>query len=227
MGCEASSSSMAMTPMSGSIKVKYFPAHGRASGLRMMLMTAGMPVENIDVQMQDWPSMKMSPDAGEFGYLPIVVAPNGKIYQGTNNVMRGFGMKLGLYNLKSPMEMYKADSAADAFIDFFDAVAKCMKDPTDEGKKKGVETLLTTVAPNTFKFIERRLAGHKFISADKLCYADYSMASLYCDMVLNVNFPFAPALQKMVDAHPRTKAYFITMQQHVKGWLDKRPIRPM
>lgn len=38
--------------------------------------------------------------------------------------MRQIGAVHGLYNLQSPGEMYRADSAADAFFDVFNAIAK-------------------------------------------------------------------------------------------------------
>ena len=119
-----------------------------------------------------------------------------------------------MYNLKNPAEMYRADSAADVFFDVFNGIAKINFAPNPEAQKAALDSLMGSLLPNTFKFLENRLSklNCAYVSGDKLCYADFCWASFMCTIARNANFPFSGGVMQMIDMHPKTKEYLMRME---------------
>jgi len=134
----------------------YFGFHGRADSIRMLLNYLKKDFDNVEVEKPDWSAKQANGTAGEFGFLPMLTM-GPKDYQCTAPILRQIGANNGLYNLKNPVEMYRADSACDTFFDVFGAVAKINFAPNPEAQKAALESLMGTVVPNTFKFLENRL----------------------------------------------------------------------
>ena len=83
MGCDSSDAGTAMAPggaPGGKLQVYYFAGfYGRVDPIRQMLNHAGADWEDIGVSQDDWPAMKVSGAAGEFGAMPFAKKDNMKI----------------------------------------------------------------------------------------------------------------------------------------------------
>ena len=180
----------------------------------MILNHLKIDFENVEIEKADWGTMKASNKAGELGFLPMV-SMKGKDYQCTGPILRQIGANHGLYNLKNAGEMYRADSACDVFFDVFGAVAKINFAPNPDAQKAALESLMGTVLPNTFKFLENRFTklNCAYVSgSDKLCYADFTWASFMCTIAHNTNFPFSAGILQQMEMYPKTKEYLKRME---------------
>jgi len=111
--------------------------------------------------------------------------------------MRWIGAENGLYNLKDPDEMYRADSASEVYFDIFSQVAKINFAPTDLVKMAALDALMTQILPKSLQFLENRLKklNIRYISGNNLCYADFCWASFMVTVALNSNLSFSGGIQ--------------------------------
>ena len=182
MGCQSSSAA----GESGSpAKIVYFEAWGRADPIRMLLSYKGIPYVNEYVKRPDWPVHR---ETVEFHGLPYLELHGMKLGQ-TNAVLREVGAKCGLYDLKHPKCMYRADSAADIYNDIFNGLGACvLGGGTEEEKMARVQALFAGPLTKSLVFLENRLTKTKWTyiaASDHLTYADFMWASFYCNTVTN------------------------------------------
>lgn len=129
------------------IDVLYFPTHGRASPIVMMLGHQKVDFTVSTVQFSEWGALKQDKARVPCGFLPVVDI-DGKKFSDTMPMLRMLGMKLGIYDSKDPIFTYHCDMIMDKFADFMDVGGKAVLKKDEAAKKQFctmLEKLLTTI----------------------------------------------------------------------------------
>ena len=100
---------------SGHFKVHYFAGYGRAEAVRMLLTHGKIAYEEVNYGEghNSWPEAKAS-GKFEFGQLPVLEGPSGKLYAQSAATLRYLGIKYGYYPVADPELAWRVDSTLDS-----------------------------------------------------------------------------------------------------------------
>ena len=171
------------------VRVWYFAGmYGRAEPIRLLLTHAGIPWEDIGVQMGDWPHLKRMVPGGS---LPLVEMKDGSMKGGaTRAVVRFFSLKHGYYP-DDPMQAQQCDMIVDAFQDCFE-----LSGDAAFGKGFDKATIPESQAKYWAKlcdfltFLEPYCAKKQFLCGAKPCAADFWVGSMVVSLIKNPNVMF-------------------------------------
>lgn len=76
--------------------------------------------------------------------------------------------------------------------------------------------------PDFLKIVEKRVAGKKFLTGDKLTVGDFALGSILCNTIANENHPNYYALQAIVKAYPAVQEYIANFKNELKDHLAAR-----
>ena len=221
MGCGASGSEGSMPKAAGAnalgcVEVCYFPIHGRAEPLMLLLNACGQEHKRT---IGDWPAMKPSL---EFKGLPQTTW-NGKQHGQAKAVLRAIGMAKGLYDTKDPMSCYAADCTVESFDDFLAAVSKFMF-CQDESLKAGLKENISTVLENILTFNENRMTKCKWthVAGNKRSIADFIIATIYYTQCSEKTGPKVGLSTANFDKFPQLKKIACDMEPCLKTYLASR-----
>ncbi|OWF56792.1 glutathione S-transferase 1-like isoform X2 [Mizuhopecten yessoensis] len=142
-------------------KVTYFNGRGRAEGIRMVLVEAGVPFEDIRITKQQWATMKESTPTHT---LPILELEDGTVLSQSSAILRYLGRKFGMYS-DNITEQYRIDLVMNMIDDLVDKIlvpTLLEKDPVlKAGKMKTVEA---EDLPGYMKVLTRELKAGAFYS---------------------------------------------------------------
>merc|ERR1711998_543112 len=99
-------------------KLSYFPLHGRAGSIRMMLKHKGVNFEDNMVQFADWPSIKPTMPGGCMPCWEPAAMPGMKMGQAMA-VLHHLGHKHG-YLADSDAGTYRQEFVIDCYVDIGD-----------------------------------------------------------------------------------------------------------
>ena len=157
--------------MSGKYTLYYFPFGGRADAIRMALTGNGIEFE--DEHITDFAESDIKKEC-EYGQLPALRTPEGKLLVQTNSILRYLGTRHGFYPEDS-QQAYEVDSLADYCDDVGKGVVPIFMAQEEEAKKEAWKKFLTEDVPKSFERLEARLEriGTGYLATDKPTMADY------------------------------------------------------
>ena len=159
--------------------LNYFPAHGKAGPIRMLLTHKGIEWEDRLIQMEEWATVKPTMPGGN---VPCWQPAGTELKLGqAYAILRMMGKEYG-YLAETPEAIYKQEFAIECFNDY-NAKKNYMfmmgPEISEENQKIWDETIGTLWGK-----IEKLLAqgDSKFVAGDKMTVADFvlfSFASTY------------------------------------------------
>jgi glutathione S-transferase len=209
--------------MQKSYKLYYFELYARAEPIRMMFNKAGIPFEDVRVTGQAWADLKPTL---EFGQVPCLEVDGVKMYQ-----------SVALYNYVSgvcgfaptdAMQVYKGEMIYEAVAtDLFykKIVAPLFKPPGEERDAHLVEVKEKHWPAAMATFDKHLPADGKFINGDNLTTHDFSVGSIFLNLLENPNTkdPEFWADLKATKTPPRVLKYIDDLKEAFADHLASRP----
>jgi glutathione S-transferase len=203
------------------MKLYYFPIHGRAEAIRMLLMHAKQEFEDVAVSQQEFGKMKTDSSLLEFGLLPMLELPNGQRLSQTKAILRTLGQTHG-YWTKDPKEAWIIDSTMDSVNDELSKIATMKFCQDDEEKKALFFDYLTKGLPQWLSIMEKRLAGKKFVVGDRITIADFCLGAFLHSVHANPENPASCTYKHVLKEYPAVTAYIATMGKECEQRLQSR-----
>ncbi|KAI6214292.1 Glutathione S-transferase-1 [Aphelenchoides besseyi] len=163
-------------------KLHYFKLRGRGEPIRLMFAYRGVPFEDYQISLEEWPSKK---SAYPNGQIPLLEVNGTKVAQSLA-IYRYLAKQLNL-NGKSDLETFQLDSTAELFRDFIDQSLPYIQFLT--GFRSGDKNQLRNdhFLPAVEKFlpqIEKKLreAGSGWFGQSGLSFVDFYIAEANKDL---------------------------------------------
>ena len=165
--------------MSDKYTLNYFALGGRADVIRMALTSNGIEFEDEQVaEITAFAGSDLKKEC-EYGSLPALRTPEGKLLVQTNAILRYIGTKHDLYPTDDN-QAYEVDSIIDYCDDVTKGIIPIFFAPDSEAKKAAWTKFLTEDVPKAFALFEARLEriGTGYMTTDKATIGDYKAWSL-------------------------------------------------
>ena len=205
------------------MKLYYFDIYGRAESIRFLLSHAKAPHENVLINGETLQELKKSGKL-EFGQVPMLETDDGKHLVQSWAILRFLGRKYGYYP-EDPETAWKIDSTIDAVEDYLNAYFKFHFESNEEKKAIAKENWLKML-PTWVAAIEKRLEANKpskYIAGDKISIADFALATIGFNMLLNEANPHYADSLPFIDGHTVLKEYKENLKEELKERLASRP----
>lgn len=195
------------------LKLVYFPLHGRGEAIRLILKAGG--VDFVDERVTDWGAIKGDPDSAPsqlFGTLPIITHGDFKI--GQSRAVQTYAAKIALPSTCATPKAAAIDAMfQNAHADVQTELFKCIFGP-DEAKEAAKASIDDNVA-KSMAAIEKNLPDDGFIKGgDTPSAADivmFDLATNSCNLAgLGVDVSKYPKFNKLAAAvgeYPPIAAY--------------------
>uniref|UniRef100_A0A7S3RIV8 Glutathione S-transferase n=1 Tax=Strombidinopsis acuminata TaxID=141414 RepID=A0A7S3RIV8_9SPIT len=181
-----------------SYKVYYFDAYGRAEAIRMMFIHAKVEFEDIRLTREQFAELKAA-GKFEFGQVPAIETPEGKVLVQSGAINRYVGTKLG-YLPSDPLAAYEVDNLCDAINDMYMKLFQSYFGPSEEAKAAAYKAFVETSLPFFLGKFEARLAGQKYFGGENPNVFDFCFGGF-------LQQPNVPKFQDVVDKFPGIKAH--------------------
>ena len=204
------------------MKLHYFDIYARAEPIRFLLSHA--KVEYEDVLVPGWDLSELRAQGKlEFNQVPVL-EKDGKLFSQSWAILRYLGRTYGYYPESSPETAYTIDSTIDAIEDFLTAFFRFNFEPNADKKAVFKENLLK-MAPIWVAAIEKRLekSGGKYIAGDKITIADFALAAVAFDNLLNEANPLYAETLPFIKDHETLKKYSAGLKEEFSAYLASRP----
>jgi glutathione S-transferase len=138
-------------------------------------------------------------------------------------ILRYLGRTYGYYP-EDPEVAYKIDSTIDAVEDYFGAYFKFNFESNEEKKAIFKENWLKML-PIWVTAIEKRLEanGGKYIAGDKITIADFALAAVGFNLLLNEANPHYAETLPFIKDHEILKKYKAGLKEELGAYLAARP----
>lgn len=199
------------------MKLHYFNIYGRAESVRFLLAHAKVEYENV---YETGDTMKDLKPKLEFGQLPMLEVDGKNLVQSWS-ILRFLGRQHGYY----PQDLETAftiDSTIDAVEDYLAAYFKFNFESNEEKKAIFKENWLK-MFPVWLAAIEKRLEGKRFITGDKLTIADFALAAVGFNLLLNEANPHYAETMVLIKDHEVLKKYAANLKEELGEYLAARP----
>ena len=203
------------------MKLYYFDIYGRAESIRFLLAHAKVEYENVNCGGDVMKELKESGKL-EFGQVPML-EKEGKHYVQSWAILRYLGRTYGYYP-EAPETAFKIDSTIDAVEDYFGAYFKFNFESNEEKKAIFKENWLKML-PIWVAAIEKRLEanGGKYIVGDKITIADFALAAIGFNLLLNEANPHYAETLPFIKDHEILKKYAGGLKEELGAYLASRP----
>ena len=204
------------------MKLHYFDIYARAEPIRFLLSHA--KVEYEDVLVPGWDLSELRAQGKlEFNQVPVL-EKDGKFLSQSWAILRYLGRTYGYYPESSPETAYTIDSTIDAIEDFLTAFFRFNFEPNADKKAVYKENLLKMV-PIWVAAIEKRLekSTGKYIAGDKITIADFALAAVAFDNLLNEANPLYAETLPFIKDHETLKKYSAGLKEELGSYLASRP----
>ncbi len=204
------------------MKLFYFDIYGRAESIRFLLSHAKVKYENIHVNGDSMNDLKTSGKL-EFGQVPMLETKDGQHLCQSWAILRFLGRKLGYY----PDDLdtaWKIDSTIDAAEDYFNTYFKFNFESVESIKAANKENWLKLV-PVWINAIEKRITsnGGKFVAGNKITIADFAVAAVAFNLLVNEANPHHADVHPLVKDHVVFQKYTQLLKESLGEHLSKRP----
>ena len=203
-------------------KLFYFDIYGRAESIRFLLAHAKVEYENVLINGEVLQKLKAEGKL-EFGQVPLFETEDGKLLVQSWAILRFLGRKYGYYP-EDPETAWKIDSTIDAVEDYLNAYFKFNFESNEEKKAIFKEAWLKLL-PTWVAAIEKRITsnGGKYVAGEKITIADFALATVGFNMLLNeANPSYADSLPFVKD-HEVLRTYSHLLKESLGEYLEKRP----
>ncbi len=138
-------------------------------------------------------------------------------------ILRFLGRKYGYYT-EDPWTAWKIDSTVDAVEDYLKAYFKFFTESNEELKAIYKDNWLKMI-PAWVTAIEKRITtnGGKFVTGDKINIADFALATVGFNMLLNEANPHYADSIALIKDNKILHTYFQRLKVQVGEHLTKRP----
>lgn len=205
------------------MKLYYFDIYGRAESIRFLMAHAKQPLENVIVTGDSMKELKTSGKL-EFGQLPMLETPEGKHLVQSWAILRYLGRRNGYYP-DEPELAFKIDSTIDAVEDYLNSYFKFHFEQNEEKKAIAKENWLKML-PVWIDAIEKRISTNsnpRFIAGDKITIADFALAAIGFNMLLNEACPSYAETLPFIKDHEVLKTYANGLKEELGAHLASRP----
>ena len=204
------------------MKLYYFDIYGRAESIRMLLAHAKVEYENVLINGDSLKDLKASGKL-EFGQVPMFETEDGKHLCQSWAILRFLGRKYGYYP-NDPEVAWKIDSTIDAVEDYLNSYFKFNFESNEEKKAIHKENWLKML-PVWVEAIEKRITsnGGKYVTGDKITIADFALAAVGFNMLLNEANPHFADSHPHIKDHEVLKNYANLLKESLGEHLAKRP----
>ena len=168
------------------MKLHYFDFYARAEPIRFLAAHAKLPLENVYMTFEEWPTAKTS-GLYEFGQLPMLEI-EGKQLVESWSILRYLGRLYGYYSDEDLEAAYRIDSILDSCEDFMRTRFKFTSEQDADRKQTGKDFFYNTYLPMWVKAIEKRIASNvsqKHAVGAKVTIADFGLAATIFDFLYN------------------------------------------
>ena len=204
------------------MKLFYFDIYGRAESIRFLLSHAKVEYENVLINGEVLKELKESGKL-EFGQVPMLETEDGKNLVQSWAILRFLGRKYGYYP-EDPETAWKIDSTIDAVEDYLNAYFKVNFEKDEEKKAIHKEAWLKML-PVWVTAIEKRITsnGGKYVAGEKITIADFALATIGFNMLLNEANPHYADSIGLVKDHEILRTYSHLLKESLGEHLAKRP----
>lgn len=204
------------------MKLYYFDIYGRAESIRFLLSHAKVEYENVNCGGDVMKGLKESGKL-EFGQVPMLETADGKHLCQSWAILRYLGRTYGYYP-ETPELAWKIDSTIDAVEDYLGAYFKYNFESNEEKKAIFKENWLKML-PVWVAAIEKRLEanGGKYIAGDKITIADFALAAIGFNLLLNEANPHYAETLPFIKDHEILKKYAHGLKEDLGAHLSTRP----
>ena len=209
------------------MKLYYFESYGRAEIIRFLAAHAKLPLEDVYVKKDETFAALKESGKLEFGQVPMLETADGKHLIQSWSVLRYLGRQHGYYPDDAEVA-YKIDSTIDAVEDFLQSNNKWRFEADETRKAAAKETFLKTFLPKWIDAIEKRIASNstqKFIVGDKITIADFALAAVTFNILLNELNPVFAEIQEVLKDSAVIDTYVASLQAELHDYLETRPKR--
>ena len=195
------------------MKLYYFDIYGRAEAIRMLLDHAKVPFENVIINGEKLAEMKAA-GVLEFGQVPMFETADGKHLVQSWSILRYLGRQYGYYS-EDHETAWKIDSTIDAVEDYLNAYFRFNFETNEEKKAVAKENWLKMV-PVWVTAIEKRLTANEspnFIVGGKMTIADFALAAVGFNLLLNEANPSFADVWPLVKDHEVLRTYAASLKE--------------
>lgn len=204
------------------MKLHYFDIYGRAESIRFLAAHAKLDLTNEIVSNEKLAELK-SAGVLEFGQLPMLEV-DGKHLVQSWAILRFLGRQHGYYPT-DPETAWRVDSTIDACEDYLNTYFRMQFESNEEKKKVATENFYKFL-PTWLAAIEKRIASNetqKYIVGPKITIADFALACIGFNMLLNEANPSYAETLPHIEKHEILKAYANSIKEELGEYLASRP----
>jgi len=196
-------------------KLYYFNIRGLADPIRLTLVQAGVPFEDVRINLEEWPQWK---EKLPFGQVPVLETENGKQLTQSLAILRYIARK---YNLEPDNEWDRAvcDELATSWVDMFMRVRPGFLEKDKDKRNKIFSTDIEEFVKPRLKIFDERLSHskHGFTVGEKVTWADF--------YIYNIFYMIKTFLKVSFEPYPHVDKFFhkIEALPNIKEWQTKHP----
>ena len=195
-------------------KLHYFNGRGRAELVRLIFAQAGVPYEDVRIELKKWPEIKPTMP---FGKVPVLEV-GGKHVAHSIVIARYLSEEFGLAG-SNLLENSQVAGIAEAVNDLFEDLLKARIEKNEERKAQMQKDYKEKAVPFALAKFEALASTNKngYLWGNKLTWADLAFFNWIC-MISHR----APAI---LDRFPSLKKLKETVETlpNIAKWLKERP----
>lgn len=158
--------------------------------------------------------------------LPILVRPDGQMFNQAQTLMRYIGKKYGYYPADAK-DAYEVDKLSDDFYDKFNALFGPGFCPAGSEAQKQATVGAVAAMSSMCKDIAPRLAKGQFLFGSKLCTVDFWFGGVYTNIMTNPDAYGREEWAAFLKAHPAFEAYGKRFAEANADYLGRRHSAPL
>jgi len=155
-------------------KFYYFDILGLGEQVRLALVQAGVPFEDIRLKREDWPKYK---EEMPFGQVPVLEVDGKKLSQSAA-ILRYIGKQHGL-EAENAWDQAVGDELATSWTDVVGQMGGLFSESDPAAKKKKFDEFVDELVKVRLRFFNEHLSKSKsgFIAGDKVTWCDFTVYS--------------------------------------------------
>ena len=204
------------------MKLDYFPTHGRAHAIRMLLSHCKVEYEDFHHNRKTFLEVK---ENYTYGQVPVLHLDDGTQLAQTGAIIRYIARVWGdenMYPTHSAELTYKIDKCMDECGDLGKEIAKFNYPYHPEIKNKDDHflTFITKTFPAYLKELDGKFGDNKYLLGNEMTLADIVVASTFIKVVYNDEYENCDILQCVVNKSPKTLQWITMMLSIFKDFTE-------
>ena len=160
----------------------YFNLRALRESIALVLHHGNIAYNELTFKLDDWPAMKDDPELSQYGQLPSIRLPNGKVISETGAVIR-YAAKLAKLYPEDPEVALEADSLFELCKDLnaVNPLVNFYVIGTDDFRKN--KEALFEKLPRAMRGAQRMLGSKDFFGGSQPFYSDFAFLHI-CDCLV-------------------------------------------